>query len=97
MRFVVSCFLLSLLGVSACAEPPESRLNLLVIMTDQQRFDALSAAGNTVLRTPNIDRIANEGVLFENAYTPVPVCAPARTSILTGQSIDNTGTAPALT
>jgi arylsulfatase A-like enzyme len=91
MRFVVSCFLLSLLGVSACAEPPESRLNLLVIMTDQQRFDALSAAGNTVLRTPNIDRIANEGVLFENAYTPVPVCAPARTSILTGQSIDNTG------
>jgi arylsulfatase A-like enzyme len=91
MRFVVSCFLLSLLCVTACAEEPESRLNLLVIMTDQQRFDALSAAGNSVLQTPNIDRLAKEGVLFENAYTPVPVCAPARTSILTGQSIDNTG------
>ncbi len=68
-----------------------SPFNVLIIMTDQQRFDALSAAGNTILKTPNLDRIANEGVMFENAYTPVPVCAPARTSILTGQSIDNTG------
>ncbi len=60
-------------------------------MTDQQRFDALSAAGNTVLQTPNMDRIANEGVLFENAYTPVPVCGPARTGILTGLSMENSG------
>lgn len=76
---------------SVIASQPEDKLNLLIIMTDQQRFDALSAAGNTILKTPNIDRIANEGVLFENAYTPVPVCGPTRTSILTGQSIDTTG------
>lgn len=91
IKSVVYCLLLSLLSVPACAEQPESRFNLLVIMTDQQRFDALSAAGNTVLETPNIDRLADEGVLFQNAYTPVPVCGPARTSVLTGQSMDNTG------
>jgi len=73
------------------ASASDSQPNLLIIMTDQQRFDALSAAGNTVLQTPNIDRIANEGVMFETAYTPVPVCGPTRTSILTGLSIDNTG------
>jgi arylsulfatase A-like enzyme len=91
MKSVYVAILLSLLSIPALADQPGSRLNLLVIMTDQQRFDALSAAGNPVLQTPNIDRIANEGVLFESAYTPVPVCAPARTSVLTGQSIDNHG------
>jgi arylsulfatase A-like enzyme len=85
--------LLPMLCIPAFAGQSENPPNLLIIMTDQQRFDALSAAGNAVLKTPSIDRIANEGVLFENAYTPVPVCAPARTSILTGQSIDNTGIA----
>jgi arylsulfatase A-like enzyme len=91
MKTIFFSFFLLLLVLPACAEQTDTRTNLLVIMTDQQRFDALSAAGNSVLETPNIDRIANEGVLFENAYTPVPVCAPARTSILSGQSIDNTG------
>ena len=45
--------------------------NLLFIMTDQQRSDALSIAGNTVLDTPNLDRLAKQGDYFENAYTPV--------------------------
>lgn len=65
--------------------------NLLFIMTDQQRFDALSIAGNPVLETPNMDRLAREGVWFKNAYTPCAVCTPARASILTGFSVINTG------
>lgn len=65
--------------------------NLLFIMTDQQRFDALSMAGNTVLETPNLDRLAREGAFFTNAYTQAAVCAPARASILTGFTIENTG------
>ncbi len=64
MKFVLPGFLLTLFLIPACADQPEGRLNLLIIMTDQQRFDALSAAGNTVLQTPNIDRIADGGVLF---------------------------------
>jgi len=65
--------------------------NLLVIMTDQQRFDALSLAGNSVLQTPHMDRIGREGVWFTNAYTPCAVCAPARSSLLTGCTLARTG------
>lgn len=90
MRLII-LMLLAAFTVPVVADQAEKQRNLLIIMTDQQRFDALSAAGNTKLHTPNIDRIANEGVMFENAYTPVPVCAPTRTIILSGQSMDNTG------
>ncbi len=63
--------------------------NLLFIITDQQRFDALSLAGNKVLKTPNLDRLANQGVWFKNAYTQCAVCAPTRASILTGATVEN--------
>lgn len=65
--------------------------NLLFIMTDQQRYDALSIAGNTVLETPNLDRLARQGAYFTNAYTPCAVSCPARSSILTGFTVENTG------
>nr|WP_294897561.1 sulfatase-like hydrolase/transferase [uncultured Pedobacter sp.] len=65
--------------------------NLLFIITDQQRFDALSIAGNSVLKTPNLDRLASEGAYFKNAYTPMAVCAPARASIFTGMTVEHTG------
>ncbi len=68
----------------------EKRPNLLIIMTDQQRFDALSYAGNTILKTPNMDRIAKEGVWFKNAHTQCAVCAPARASMFTGRTVENT-------
>jgi arylsulfatase A-like enzyme len=81
-----------------CTGPMKERLavqdqkkNLLFIITDQQQYNALSYAGNTVLETPNLDRLAKEGVYFENAYTPSAVCAPARSSILTGHTVENTG------
>ncbi|MGB0371163.1 MAG: sulfatase-like hydrolase/transferase [Opitutales bacterium] len=64
----------------------QQKPNLLFIMTDQHRFDALSIAGNETVKTPNLDRIAKEGVFFENAYTANPVCVPARASFLTGLS-----------
>lgn len=64
--------------------------NLLFLMTDQQRFDALSYAGNKILDTPNMDRLAREGAWFENAYTQCAVCTPARASVLTGHTVANT-------
>jgi len=67
----------------------DNRPNLLLIMTDQQRVDALSRAGNTVLKTPNMDRIAKEGVYFELCYSQCPVCGPARSSLMTGRTIEN--------
>lgn len=67
------------------------RPNLLFIMSDQHRGDFLSIAGNTVISTPNIDGIGNAGVYFESAYTPVPVCVPARVCILSGRTMHHTG------
>lgn len=64
--------------------------NLLFIITDQQRFDALSCAGSDRVSTPNLDRLAAEGVRFANAYTPSPMCVPARTAFMTGLSIHTT-------
>jgi arylsulfatase A-like enzyme len=62
-----------------------SRPNIVYIMTDQQRYDTLSCVGRTDCRTPNLDRLANEGVRFDNAYTVCALCSPARTSMLTGR------------
>jgi arylsulfatase A-like enzyme len=79
--------ILSLKSHSQTSQKP----NLLFIITDQQRYDAMGIAGNTVLRTPNLDRLAQRGARFKNAYTPCAVCGPARASILTGRTVENTG------
>ncbi|MDG1738261.1 MAG: sulfatase-like hydrolase/transferase, partial [Paracoccaceae bacterium] len=62
-----------------------TRPNVLLIMTDQQRPDTLGHRKETPCRTPNIDRIAENGCSFDNAYTPCPLCLPARASLFTGQ------------
>jgi len=69
------------------------RPNILLLFTDQQRADTLRAAGNPVIVTPNLDRLAREGVLFRSAYTPSPVCVPARCSLVYGQYPHRTGCA----
>ena len=58
--------------------------NILFIMVDQQRQDCLGCYGNDIVQTPNIDRLARTGIRFNNAFTPTPVCTPARTSLQTG-------------
>jgi len=72
-------------------KPPADAINLLFIMTDQQRFDALGRAGNTVLETPHLDSLARDGVYFANAYSSCPICVPARAVILTGRTITSVG------
>lgn len=61
--------------------------NILVIHADQHRCDCIGAYGNTDIKTPNIDRLAQDGVLFENSFCPHPVCTPSRYSLLSGQYI----------
>lgn len=80
-----------LVALTSCKPDEQEKMNFLFIMTDQQRYDALSIAGNSVLETPNLDRFAEQGVWFKNAYTPCAVCGPARSSILTGHTVENTG------
>lgn len=61
------------------------RPNVLLIYTDQQRWDTLRAAGNSLIHTPNLDRLAERGALFESAFVNCPVCMPSRMSILSGR------------
>ena len=67
---------------SAFAE--EKKPNFVFILTDDQRFDAMSCAGHPFLRTPNMDRIAKEGARFTNAFVTIALCAPSRGCFLTG-------------
>jgi len=82
---------------AACSAPEEptetdsSPPNILLIFTDQQHVNAMSAAGNPYLRTPAMDELASEGVLFTQAYCASPVCGPARSSIITGRMPHETG------
>lgn len=67
------------------AKVQDNRPNIVLIMTDQHQAQALSVAGNTDLSTPNLDKLAKSGVLFENAYVTFPLCSPSRSSIFTGK------------
>ena len=67
------------------------RPNILLISTDQQSSSAISCAGNQDLRTPNMDLLAAEGVRFSRAYCTHPLCAPARSSYVTGRMPHETG------
>ncbi len=58
--------------------------NILVITTDQQRWDTLSFFNCPGYKTPNLDKLASEGIVFERSYTPSPICTPARVSMITG-------------
>ncbi|BBK35132.1 N-acetylgalactosamine-6-sulfatase [Allostella sp. ATCC 35155] len=60
------------------------RPDILVVMTDQQRADTLGCLGAVHVQTPHLDRLAERGVLFPLAFTPVPICSPARASLWTG-------------
>jgi choline-sulfatase len=60
------------------------RPNILLVMTDQQRFDTIASLGNSHIYTPNLDRLVNRGVTFANAYSTCPVCVPSRYTVRTG-------------
>ena len=69
-----------------------SQPNILYVFTDQQSHVAMSCAGNPDLHTPNMDRLAAEGVMFENSYVTQPLCTPCRGSMFTGLMPHECGT-----
>ena len=64
---------------------PAAKPNILLVTTDQQRFDASGGAGPSFLRTPHYDHLRRGGVTFTRAYSDCPLCVPARVSIMTGK------------
>lgn len=75
---------MAMTGPLAAAQKDAGRPNVLVIHVDQNRIDCLGAYRNSDVKTPNIDRLAAEGVRFENSFCPYPVCTPSRYSLLCG-------------
>src|ERR1035437_10872765 len=73
------------------AEANMKRPNLVFFLGEGQRADALSIAGNQILKTPNHDRIGHEGMRFENAFCTNALCAPARATALSGMYSRSTG------
>jgi choline-sulfatase len=79
------------IGAPALLRAAIRRPNVLWIMTDEHRPDSLRCYGSKWAYSPNLDRLAESGVLFESAYTPSPVCVPARCALLTGNYGSTTG------
>ena len=72
-------------GVKQKKTMSDRKPNIIYFFSDQHRHDAMGCAGNTVIQTPNLDRMAGEGVRFSRVYTQSPICQPARASVITGQ------------
>lgn len=69
----------------------DKRPNILVIYADQMRYDCMGCSGNPDVKTPYLDRLADEGVMFDNAFVSYPLCTPFRASFLTGKYAHQTG------
>jgi len=78
-------------GSAAKAEPVK-RPNILFLMSDQHRWDFMGCTSHPLVRTPNMDRLAAEGALFDAAYCHWPVCVPSRMSMITGRYAHSHGT-----
>src|SRR6185369_15890584 len=86
---MIARILIPLLLLGACQAAPHrsdgSRPSFLIVLPDQLRAQALGCMGNPDIRTPHLDALAKEGVLFRNTFANSPVCCPARAVLLTGR------------
>ena len=80
-----SAMLASSVFLAACGAEEAPRPNILLVFTDDHAAQAVGAYGSTINETPNIDRLAREGMLFANAFVTNSICAPSRATVLTGQ------------
>lgn len=83
-RLVCLVVFFLLAGVNLSAQDKNERPNIIFILTDDQRWDALGYAGNDLVTTPEMDNLAKSGVYFKNAMVSTPICAASRASILSG-------------
>ena len=96
MRFLVTGLLLILcfgnsFASGANKEPQGRKPNVVVILADDLGWKDTACYGSTYFETPNIDRLASQGIRFTEGYAANPLCSPTRSSILTGKNPDRTG------
>ncbi|WP_025761374.1 sulfatase family protein [Dyadobacter tibetensis] len=65
--------------------------NIIYLLTDDQRADAMGVMGNSIIKTPHLDRLANEGILYRNAYVTTSICCVSRATMLSGQYMSRHG------
>ncbi len=82
---LVGVALLVVMNVTAQRASAATKPNIILVITDDQRFDALGCMGNSVLKTPHIDGLARDGLVFTNMFCTTSICATSRASFLTGQ------------
>ena len=83
--WIITAVIITLLPAFYGCITEESPPNIIFLLTDDQRWDAMSCMGNPDIQTPEMDQLAGEGVMFSNAYVTTPICAVSRASILSGQ------------
>jgi arylsulfatase A-like enzyme len=82
---ILSCIPLALAPFTSSCDHKETRPNIIFLLTDDHRYDAMGYTGNPYIKTPNIDRLAQRGIIFENAYVTTSISCASRATILTGQ------------
>jgi len=88
---VKSIIFLLLIALTSFARTETHPANIILIMTDDQGWGQMGYYDHPVLKTPNLDAMAANGLRFDRFYAGAPVCSPARATVLTGRSNDRTG------
>ena len=82
---VAAGLLLTVIGSGSLAPGGEQPMNVIFLLADDQRWDTLGSYGNPIVQTPELDRLAREGVRFEHAFVTTSICVTSRASFITGQ------------
>ena len=85
MKFNFGSIFIGVLLFCSLLVNAQKKPNILIIVSDDHAYQAIGAYGSKLMATPNIDRIAKEGVLFKKAYVTNSICGPSRAVILTGK------------
>ena len=91
VRSIAPCIWLVMLIACTPTASVDKRPNILFVLVDDMRWDEFGEGGHNYIKTPNIDRVAQEGANFKNAFTTTPLCSPSRACFLTGMYAHSNG------
>jgi arylsulfatase A len=91
LKAITILVLLTTALFSCKSKADETRPNIVVILCDDLGYGDLSSYGHPIIQTPNLDKLAEDGIKFTSFYSAAPVCSPARAGLLTGRSPNRAG------